>query len=250
MWRQKVLNTGHSHIYEYNGRIYGDAYVITVKVGPLRARTHTHTHTHLSNRSCRCWKHRLKASIGIFRNSAVAFRLMVSLVVKRVPLRPIARVRNSQMSLGGKPRKYGGWVTTGIFFSARKCCTIRSVGLGACRDAETAPGSLPLASPHPPKRFAQPLHYWHEEMTSNTLFRQHELMCTKPSMSTNSRDFLTALHVPHVDFHYEPLYTWRCWTSSNECYVQDVQNSIPCNSGKIYHVSIPQPIAVQNLMQP
>ena len=49
---------------------------------------------------------------------------MSSMVAKRVPLRPIFRVGNSQKSLGARSGEYGGWVMTGMLFSARNCCTI------------------------------------------------------------------------------------------------------------------------------
>jgi len=58
----------------------------------------THTHTHLLHLSCHCWKHRRKASFGIFRSSAVVFDLLSSMVAKRVPLRPIFRVGNSRVT--------------------------------------------------------------------------------------------------------------------------------------------------------
>jgi hypothetical protein len=41
------------------------------------------------------------ATVGILRSSAVAFHLM-SMVAKRVPLRPIFRAGNSQKSLGAR----------------------------------------------------------------------------------------------------------------------------------------------------
>jgi len=66
------------------------------------------THTHLLHRSCHCWRHRLKASFGIFRSSAIAFVLMSSMVAKRVPLRSIFRVRNSQKSLRARSEEYSG----------------------------------------------------------------------------------------------------------------------------------------------
>ncbi|KDR19555.1 hypothetical protein L798_06353 [Zootermopsis nevadensis] len=69
--------------------------------------------THLLHRSCHCWKHRQKASFGIFRS--LAFDLMSSMVEKRAPLRPIFRVGNSQKSLGARSRECGGWVMTGKF---------------------------------------------------------------------------------------------------------------------------------------
>jgi hypothetical protein len=68
---------------------------------------------------CHCWKHWWKASFGISLSSAVAFDLMFSMVVKCVPIRPIFRVGNSQKSLGVRCREYGGWVRTGMLFSAR-----------------------------------------------------------------------------------------------------------------------------------
>jgi len=86
-----------------------------------RAHTHTHTHTHLLHQFCCCWKHRQKASFRIFRSWAVAFDLMSSMDVKRVPLMPIFRVGNSQKSLGARSGEYGGWVMTGMLFSARNC---------------------------------------------------------------------------------------------------------------------------------
>ena len=56
---------------------------------------------------------------------------MSSMVAKRVPLRPIFRVGNSQKSLGARSGEYGGWEMTGMFFSARNCCTTSDVWLGA-----------------------------------------------------------------------------------------------------------------------
>jgi hypothetical protein len=49
------------------------------------------------HQSCHCWKHRQKASFGIFWSSAITFDLMSSMVTKRVPLRLIFRVGNSQI---------------------------------------------------------------------------------------------------------------------------------------------------------
>ena len=111
-------------IYQCNGWTYDNAYLITFKVGPLR------THTHLLHRSCHCWKHRRKASFGIFWSSAVAFDLF-SMVAKHVPLRAIFRVGNSQKSLGTRSRQYGGWVMTGMLFLTRNCCTTGDLWLGA-----------------------------------------------------------------------------------------------------------------------
>ena len=84
-----------------------------LRVNHLQSRTLARTHTHLPHRSCHCWKHRRKASFGIFRSSAVAFDMMSSMVAKRVPLRPIFRVGNSQKSIGTRSGEYGGWVMTG-----------------------------------------------------------------------------------------------------------------------------------------
>jgi len=66
------------------------------------------SHTHLLHRPCHCWKHQQMSSFGIFQSLAVAFDLMSSLVVKRVPLRPILRAGNSQKSLGARSGEYGG----------------------------------------------------------------------------------------------------------------------------------------------
>jgi len=106
--------------------VYDNAYLITFKVGPLRA----HTHTHLLHRSCHCWKHRRKVSSGIFRSSAVAFDLMSSMVAKPVPLRSIFRVEKSQKALGARSGEHGVWVMTGMLFSASNCCTTSDVWLG------------------------------------------------------------------------------------------------------------------------
>jgi hypothetical protein len=103
------------------GRKYDNDCLITFKVGPLR------TQTHLLHRSCHCWKHRRKASFGIFRNSAVAFEFMFSMVAKSVPARPIFRVGNSPKPLGTRSGEYGGWVMT----QQAMCGSVR------CRDAET-----------------------------------------------------------------------------------------------------------------
>ena len=56
---------------------------------------------------------------------------MSSMVVKRVPLRPIFRIGKSQKSLGARSGDYGGWVMTGMLFSGRNCCTTSDVWLGA-----------------------------------------------------------------------------------------------------------------------
>jgi len=53
------------------------------------------------------------------------------MVVKRVPLRPIFRVGNNQKSLGARSGEYGGWVMTGMLYSARNCCTTSDVWIGA-----------------------------------------------------------------------------------------------------------------------
>jgi len=51
------------------------------------------------------------------------------MVAKRVPLRPIFRVVNSQKSLGARSGEYGGWVMTGMLLSARNRCTTSDVWL-------------------------------------------------------------------------------------------------------------------------
>jgi hypothetical protein len=61
-------------ILHCNGRTYGNAYLITFTVRALRTRTHTRTH--LLHGSCHCWKPLLKASVGIFCSSALAFYFM------------------------------------------------------------------------------------------------------------------------------------------------------------------------------
>ena len=72
-------------------RKFPELWYSTVMVGHTATLTYSpskydpcaHTHTHLLHRSCRCWKHRRKASFGIFRSSAVTFNLMSSMVAKR-----------------------------------------------------------------------------------------------------------------------------------------------------------------------
>ena len=57
--------------------------------------------------------------------------------VKRVSLRHIFRTGRSWKTLGARSRVYGGWVMTGMLFSARNCCTSSDVWFGAsscCRN--------------------------------------------------------------------------------------------------------------------
>ena len=63
---------------------------------------------------------------------------MSSMVAKCVPLRPIFRVGNSQKSLGARSGDYGGWVTTGMLFLVRNCCTTSDVWLGAFAPSHTS----------------------------------------------------------------------------------------------------------------
>jgi len=63
---------------------------------------------------------------------------MSSMAAKRVPFRPIFRVGNSQKSLGARSGEYGGWVMTGMLFSARNCCTTSDVWLGAFASSHTS----------------------------------------------------------------------------------------------------------------
>ena len=53
------------------------------------------------------------------------------------PLEAYFQNRESRKSLGARSRKYGGWVMTGMLFSAKNCCTTSDVWLGAsswCRN--------------------------------------------------------------------------------------------------------------------
>ena len=62
---------------------------------------------------------------------------MSSMVATCVPLRPTFRVGNSEKSLGARSGEYGGWVTTGMLFSASNCYTTSDGWLGAlswCRN--------------------------------------------------------------------------------------------------------------------
>jgi hypothetical protein len=56
---------------------------------------------------------------------------MSSMFVKYVPLRHIFRIGKSPKSLGARSGECDGWVMTGMFFSARNCCAISDVWLGA-----------------------------------------------------------------------------------------------------------------------
>ena len=142
----------------------------------MRARTHTQTH--LFHRSCHCWKHRRKASSGIFRSSAIPIDLMSSMVAKRAPLMPIFRVENSQKSLGGRSGECGVWVMTGMLFSAKNCCTTSDVWLGAlswCRN-----NSLPLVAPFPPNFIAQPLQIFCHHPTTELSGSRSEWLLALP----------------------------------------------------------------------
>jgi hypothetical protein len=113
-----------------NGSTCDNAYLITFKVRPLR--THPLAPSNLPLLEAPAedffWN---PTGVRIFRSSTVEFDLMSSMVAKRVPLWPIFRVGKSQKSLGARFGEYGGWVMTGMLFSARKCCTTSDVWLGA-----------------------------------------------------------------------------------------------------------------------
>jgi hypothetical protein len=91
-----------------NDRTNSNAYLITFKVGPLSPHT-------LAPSILPLWEYRRKAPLGIFRSSAVTLDLLPSMVVKRVPFRPIFRVGNSQTSLGACSGEYGARVMTRMF---------------------------------------------------------------------------------------------------------------------------------------
>jgi hypothetical protein len=61
---------------------------------------------------------------------AVTFHLMASMVAKRVPLRPIFRVGNSQKSLGA--RSGGGWVMTQHTLCGSVCYRDAETSVPAC----------------------------------------------------------------------------------------------------------------------
>ena len=107
-----------------NGRTYDNAYLITFKVRPLR--THTLAPSILPLLDA--------LAEGFFWN-LLEFRRRIRFYVlhgsKRVPLRHIFRIGNSRKSLGARSREYGGWVMTGMLFSARNCCKTSDVWLGA-----------------------------------------------------------------------------------------------------------------------
>jgi hypothetical protein len=79
-------------------------------VGPLRART-------LAPWILPLLEAPTEAYFGIFRSSVVVFDFMSSTVAKRVPLRPIFRVGNSQKSLESEIRRVGwlGYERNGFF---------------------------------------------------------------------------------------------------------------------------------------
>jgi hypothetical protein len=109
------------------------------------------------HRSSHCWKHRRKASSGVFRSLATALHLMRSKVAKCVPLRPVCRVGNSPKSLGARSGECGGWVMT--------TSDVWLCALSWCRNHCPC---LPLVAP-------LPLQNSHVEVTSNSLSRRYEL---------------------------------------------------------------------------
>ena len=111
-------------VYHRNGRTYDNAYLITFKVGSLR--THTLAPSILPLLDA--------LAEGFFWNLpefSRRIRFYVLHGAKRVTLGPIFRIGNSRKSLGARFREYGGWVMTGMLFSARNCCTTSDVWLGA-----------------------------------------------------------------------------------------------------------------------
>jgi hypothetical protein len=64
-----------------------------------------------------------EAYFGIFQSLAVTFDWMSFMVEKRVPLRPIFKVRNSQKSLRARPGECGAWAMIGMFVLVRDSCT-------------------------------------------------------------------------------------------------------------------------------
>jgi hypothetical protein len=142
---------------------YGNAYLITFKIGPLRASAAPPPPTRsIDPAIVGSWQHRRKASFGIFRTATVAFNLMPSMGGKQVPLRPIFTVGNSQKALGTRPGECGGCVMTGLPFSARNCCTTSDAWLGALSWRSNHCPCLPLVEPLPPNCIAQPLHSLHQ----------------------------------------------------------------------------------------
>jgi hypothetical protein len=125
-----------------------------------RARAHTHTlflSLSLSlplplpyslHRSCHCWKH--LPDFG--------------------PLEPNFRVGNSQKSLRARSGEYGGWVMTGMFFSARDGCTTSDVWLGALSWCRNHCPCLPLVAPLPLQNFLFQLCNGHSSIRLNQVF--------------------------------------------------------------------------------
>jgi hypothetical protein len=141
---------------------------------------------------CHYWKHRQKASFGIFWNSAIVFDLMSSMLAKHVPLSPIFIAGNSQKALGARSGKYSSWVMTRMFFSARNCYTTSDMWLGALSWGRNH-CPLSLVALLLLNCIAQPLQNLHIEMTRETLFPgDRNSWCTKLSMSKNSGNFLAA----------------------------------------------------------
>jgi hypothetical protein len=87
----------------------GNAYVITLNIGPLRKHIHTCSVDPAVLDSTGGRLH-----FGVFRSSAVAFDLMSSTVAIRVPVRPIFRVGKSQKSLGARSGECGFRMMTRI----------------------------------------------------------------------------------------------------------------------------------------
>jgi hypothetical protein len=150
-------------VYQCSGWTYDNAYLITFKIEPLHTRahahtrarththtrahahthtqTHTHTHAHTHTHTCSIDPAIVGSTGGrlLLESSAVRpSHSLSSMVAKRVPLRPIFRVGNSQKSLGATAGEYGGWVMTGMLFSARNCSRASDVWLGANASSHTS----------------------------------------------------------------------------------------------------------------
>jgi hypothetical protein len=139
MGSQKVPGMVELHC---KGKIYGDAYIITFKVGPLNAHT------------C-CIKPAIVRSTGrriLLKSSGVrpSHWILVPLCSQNGPVSPIFRVGNSKTSLGARSGECGGWVLTGIAAQQALCGSVRY------REASRnhCP-CLPPVAPLPPNGIAQ-----------------------------------------------------------------------------------------------
>jgi hypothetical protein len=168
-------------VLQLHCRTYGNIFLMTFKAGPLRARIHTtHTHTH----NCSIYSVIAGSTMG-----AEGFFWNLPEFGRRNQLKWLRNV-----SYGGhfQSREQPKVTRSDIrrvrwLRDDRNCCTTSDVWLGALSWCRNHCPCLPLVAPLPPNCITQPLQNLHCPGGTNS--------CTKPSMSTNSGNFLTAASV-------------------------------------------------------